>query len=81
MSPPASPVAGADILPAAAQTSSRCSGESPAVVSVGAIPLASTEAAPLCLGGAYAGGCVGSPHRRHNPNGTEESDVRGPARE
>lgn len=52
MSPPVSRVAGDDILPAAAQTGFRCSVESPAVVYVGAVPLASTEAAPLCLGGA-----------------------------
>lgn len=52
MSPPVSQVAGDDILLAVAQTGFRCSVESPAVVYVGAVPLASTEAAPLCLGGA-----------------------------
>lgn len=50
MSPPVSRVAGDDIVPAAARTGFRCSVEGPAVVYVGAVPLASTEAA-LCLGG------------------------------
>lgn len=74
MSPPVSPAAGADILLAVAQTGSRCSGGSPAVEYVGAVLLASTEAAPLCPGGAWSGGCVGSPHRRPKLNRTEELD-------
>lgn len=50
---PVSPVAGADILPAVAQTGSKCSGGSPTEEYMGAVLLASTEAAPLCLGGAW----------------------------
>ncbi|KAF4802522.1 hypothetical protein TURU_024735 [Turdus rufiventris] len=62
-------VAGDDILLAVAQTGFRCSGESPAVIYVGAVPLAPTEAAPLCLGGAQPGGGIGSPLEDTNPMG------------
>lgn len=69
MSSPVSPVAGADILPAVAQTGSKCSGGSPTEEYMGAVLLASTEAAPLCLGGAWL--CH---QRRLRLNKTEKSE-------